>query len=323
MKVLRNEKQLGCLARLGCGSAAFLGLLLVTAPGAAAQDFSYSITNGTITITAYNGIGGSVAIPDTITGLPVTRIGTRAFFNQTSLGQITMGNSVSVIGDYAFASCSNLANVTMGASVADLGDHAFDSCISLTNITIPDSVTNMQGGHAGCFGSCVDGGVFSGCTSLTNVVIGKGLTYLGLGAFSLCSNLLSVYFKGDAPELGFTVVGYVDIFGAETPSAYMDPTTVYYLPGTTGWGPTVAGRPALLWNPQIQTSDASFGVRRNGFGFNITGTSNIPVVIEACTNLGAGSCVPLQNCTLTNGLIYFADAQWTNYPTRIYRIRSP
>ena len=27
--------------------------------------------------------------------------------------------------------------------------------------------------------------------------------------------------------------------------------------------------------------------------------------------------------TLTNGSIYFSDAAWTNYPARIYRIRSP
>jgi len=32
---------------------------------------------------------------------------------------------------------------------------------------------------------------------------------------------------------------------------------------------------------------------------------------------------PLQSCAITNGLIYFSDAQWTNYPARFYRIRSP
>lgn len=303
------------------------GMLLVHVLTAAAvaqsQDFTYTNINGTITITGYNGPGGNVTIPDTISGLSVTRIGTRAFFNQTSLSQMAMGNSVSAIGDYAFGSCSNLANVTIGGSVAYLGDHAFDSCISLTSITIPDSVTDIQDGNAGCFGGCVDGGVFSLCTSLTNVVVGEGLAHLGLGAFSGCSNLFSVYFKGNAPTLGFTVVGYVDIFDEVYHQGGTDPSTVYYLPGRTGWGSTLAGRPALLWNPQIQTSDASFGARLNGFGFNITGTSNIPIVIEACTNRGAGSWVPLQSCTLTNGLVYFGDPQWTNYPSRFYRIRSP
>ena len=75
--------------------------------------------------------------------------------------------------------------------------------------------------------------------------------------------------------------------------------------------------------PQVRTTDASFGVRQNRFGFNITGTPDIPLVVEATTNLAAQSWVPLQSCTLTNGLIYFNDAQWTNYPSRLYRIRSP
>jgi hypothetical protein len=102
-----------------------------------------------------------------------------------------------------------------------------------------------------------------------------------------------------------------------------DSTTVYYLPGTTGWGSTFASRPAVLWNPQIQASDASFGVRPNSFGFNITGTADIPLVIEASTNFAAGLWVPLQSCTLTNGLVYFSDRRRTNYPSRLYRVRSP
>jgi hypothetical protein len=94
---------------------------------------------------------------------------------------------------------------------------------------------------------------------------------------------------------------------------------VYYLPGTTGWGTTFDGVPAVLWNPQAQTSDGSFGVQSNQFGFNITGTTNIPVVVEACTNVSNPNWLPLLNCTLTNGIVYFSDPRWTNYPSRFYR----
>ncbi len=55
--------------------------------------------------------------------------------------------------------------------------------------------------------------------------------------------------------------------------------TVYYLPGTTGWGTTFDALPAVLWNPRVRPGDASFGVRTNQFGFNVTGTSNIVVVV--------------------------------------------
>jgi hypothetical protein len=125
-----------------------------------------------------------------------------------------------------------------------------------------------------------------------------------------CVKLAGVYFKGNAPSLG------MDVFGADT-------TTVYYLPGTSGWGPTFGGRPTALWNPQVPTNDGSFGLRQNQFGFNIAGTPDIPLVIEASTDVAARSWVALQNCTLTNGSVYFSDPQWTNYPSRFYRIRSP
>jgi hypothetical protein len=99
--------------------------------------------------------------------------------------------------------------------------------------------------------------------------------------------------------------------------------TVYYVLGTTGWDVTFAGRPSVLWNLLIQANGPSFGVCTNRFGFNITGTTNIPIVVEACTNLASASWTSLQTCTLTNGSIYFSDAGWTNYPSRFYRVRSP
>jgi len=46
-------------------------------------------------------------------------------------------------------------------------------------------------------------------------------------------------------------------------------------------------------------------------------------VVEACTNLANASWVPLQSLNLTNGSFYFTDPDWTNYPARSYRIRSP
>ena len=71
------------------------------------------------------------------------------------------------------------------------------------------------------------------------------------------------------------------------------------------------------------TTDDTFGVRSNQFGFNITGTADIPVVVEASTNLVPASWTALQTCTLTNGSVYFSDPRWTNYPGRFCRIRSP
>ncbi len=108
------------------------------------------------------------------------------------------------------------------------------------------------------------------------------------------------------------------------PQASSPSAIIYCLPGTTGW-PNFAqatGLATLWWNPTAQTSDACFGLRSNRFGFNIAGTSGITVVVEATTNL-AGPWYPLGTNTLTGGAGYFSDPQWTNYPARLYRLRSP
>ena len=104
--------------------------------------------------------------------------------------------------------------------------------------------------------------------------------------------------------------------------------TVYYLPGATGWSSNFDGRPTVLWNPQAQTNDGSFGVQNNQFGFNITGNSNLVVVVEACTNLASPIWSPVSTNSLntfvgTNGTSYFSDPQWTNYPCRFYGFSWP
>jgi hypothetical protein len=300
-----------------------LAALLCLAPLAAyAEDYTYITNNGTITITGYTGPGGVVVIPGTITSLPVTALGQSAFASCTSLTSVTIPDSVTGIGGYAFSLCTNLLSATIGNSVTSIGMNAFSRCHSLASIALPNSVIS------------IDQYAFRYCTSLTNVILPNSLafipymgfysctslrritlpssvTLLDWYAFRDCTNLLAVYCRGNAPT------ALTDVFLGDNQA------TVYYLPGTTGWGSTLGGRPALLWNPQIQAADGTFGVRTNRFGFTITGTTNIPILIEAATNLTASCWTPLQTCTLTNASIYFSDPDWTNHPIRFYRIRSP
>ncbi len=126
-----------------------------------------------------------------------------------------------------------------------------------------------------------------------------------------CLSLAAVYFVGDAPT-----VGEYSFSGSSS-------ATVYYLPGKNGWGTTFGGRPAVLWNPRVDTSLPTFGRGPGGFGLPITGTPNIPIVLEAAPTTCGPEWVPLLDCTLTNGLVQFRDSQCSNYPARFYRIRSP
>jgi hypothetical protein len=191
-----------------------------------------------------------------------------------------------------------LTSVTIPNSVTRIEDYTFWGS-GLTSVTIPDSVTIIW----------YD--AFYNCTSLTNATIGNGVTNIGDSVFYNCTSLTGVYFQGNAPSVG----PYV--FNGDNNA------TIYYLPGTTGWGPTFAGRPTALWQPAIQVNDTSFGVRTNQFGFTITWASGMDVVVEACTNLANPIWSPVGTNTLTGGSSYFSDPDWTNYPARFYRLRSP
>jgi hypothetical protein len=74
---------------------------------------------------------------------------------------------------------------------------------------------------------------------------------------------------------------------------------------------------------QAPTKVINIGVWSNQFGFTITGSNSLVIVVEACTNLAHPVWSPVGTNTLTGGSSYFSDAKWTNSPGRFYRIRSP
>jgi hypothetical protein len=298
-----------------------MALLFMLATSMVNAQYTYTTNNGGITITKYTGSSGAVAIPSTISDLPVTTIGYCAF-QRTSPTDILISTNVTYIMDKAFDSCRNLTNITIPGSVTCIGYEAFANCTSLAEVTIPDSITSIPYG------------AFYYCTNLTRVIIPSGVTTIGGSAFQQtsltditipsnvaciqrqaffdCARLKGVYFTGNVP----IAVGDCVFYHSLT-------VTVYYPPGATGRGGAFEGRPAVLWNPLIYSIGAGFGVEGNSVGFNVTGTRNIPIVVEACTNMVNSKWSSLQSATLGNGIFYFRDPDWTNYPTRFYRICTP
>ncbi len=112
--------------------------VLATQP--APLQLTYTITNGTITITGYTGSGGAVTIPSTLNGLPVTGIGAAAFQNLPGITSVSIPGSVASIGGYAFANDIGLTTVSIPAGVTNIGDYGFAYCTSLRSVYFEDNL---------------------------------------------------------------------------------------------------------------------------------------------------------------------------------------
>jgi hypothetical protein len=220
------------------------------------------------------------------------------FSRCTNLASVTFGDGVTNIGAWAFFRCSSLTNLAFGQSLASIGRGAFWGCERLVTVRIPDNVTR------------VEADAFSSCASLADLTLGNSVTSIGWGAFAYCTNLTGVYFEGNAP--------------ADASPFYQTAVTVYYLPGTTGWGSTFSDRPTALWlrpKPVILCTTPGLGIQANGFGFIISWATNSAVVVEASTTLSNPTWSPVSTNTLINGCCDFRDPEWAKYPGRFYRVR--
>jgi len=274
--------------------------------------FTWTTNSGAVTITGYIGIWGSVVVPDTFNGLPVTTIGNTAFYGCTTLTNIIIGTNVTSIAGQAFVGCAKLTAITVNASnpVYSSADGVLFDKSGVTLVYYP-------GGRAGSYRipdgvTSIPNYAFQQCPSLTVLTVPNTVTNLATLSFNQDLSLTAIYFEGNAPNVEWSAFFNI----GNTP-------TVFYVPETTGWESNFGGLVTAVWQPQVQTGDARFGVQSNQFGFNLAWASGQPVVVEACTDLSHPVWVPVKTNTLAVGSAYFSEPEWTNYSGRFYRLRSP
>jgi hypothetical protein len=245
---------------------------------------------------------GSYSIPTT-----VTNIGTNAFFWCSGLTNLTITRNVTSIDGPVFYSCPNLTTIpvdSLNPTFTNVDGVVFNKAVTTAVLcppgkpgvfSVPNSVTNI--GAFAFYGSL-----------LTRVIVGKNVLDIGNSAF-VNSSVREMFFLGNAPTVGG--------------SPFFEKAVAYYMLGTTGWSSSLGNAPAVLWNPR----GSAFGVRSNRFGFTITASTNIVVVVEACTNFVTSSWRVVSTNTLTNtvggGACYFSDLQLFDLGSRFYRFRSP
>jgi hypothetical protein len=247
-----------------------LWVVLLAMPAAVQAQFNLTTNgDGSINISGYAGSGGTVIIPSTIFGLPVTSIGQGAFQN-SSVTSVTIPDSVISLGQSAFFNDTALTSINIGNGVASIQDSTFNSDPALKNVTIGNAVTSI-----GYF-------AFRGCTSLTNIIMPNSLTNFGDNnqgddlVFASCPNLTGVYFQGNAPS------SYGHVYLNENNQAD-NFVTNYYLLGTTGWG--------IFYNANHGSSGAKTNLWPGAFAYTASPTNGVlPLTVQfTSTNRDGGN----------------------------------
>jgi hypothetical protein len=269
-----------------------IGLIFLSASAFALQsgDFTYTVSDGTVTITKYTGGAGVVVIPATIDGMPVVGIGDGAFEECISLTSVTIGNSVRSIGNGAFAYCSGLISMTIPNSITSIGRQAFGGCSSLTSVTIPDSVTSI-GDYA-----------FTLCSSLTSIVVDASNTFYSSQdgvLYDKAKTVLMQYPCGTSG--GFTIPNSVTSIGGRA-FAYCSGLSSVTIPNSItsiGWG-VFAGCSSLT-SMIIPNSVTSIGEA----AFAECSSLTIVTIPNSITSIGRqafGGCSSLTSVTIPNSV---------------------
>ncbi len=182
---------------------------------------SYSVS------AAHTSIQGSLIIPSTHYGKPVTHIDHAAFMNCVKLESITIPDSITLIGSYAFEGCTGLTDVTISNSVRSIGTLAFSGCTSLTGITVDENNENFSSVDGVLFDKDmktlirypignertsytmpygvteIEEYAFKDSVKLISIIISDSVNQIGSYAFQNCTSLENIIIPDSLTETGF------------------------------------------------------------------------------------------------------------------------
>ncbi|MEO6054486.1 MAG: leucine-rich repeat domain-containing protein, partial [Chthoniobacterales bacterium] len=111
----------------------------------AGQPFQYSVENNEITITGCPGKVTELLIPEKIDGMPVTKIGSGAFYRRPDLKSVSIPKGIKAIESRAFMHCFGLVRISLSEGLETIGEAAFEFYSPLPSVKIPASVRQIEG----------------------------------------------------------------------------------------------------------------------------------------------------------------------------------
>ena len=170
--------------------------------------------------------------------VPAETVSKKAFYFCDALKRVTLTDDVKTIGEEAFRECRSLESIEIPSSVTELGTCAFKNCFALKTavikggtvkgslvteatfyncnaletLVISDNATldaSFKAAHSKSTLKTVEIGkgeigdsAFNGCTSLTNVTLGDGVTKIGTNAFIRCTQISSITIGSRVSSIG-------------------------------------------------------------------------------------------------------------------------
>lgn len=128
-----------------------------------------------------SGVQGTVTVPATLGGVPVTELETGfmsgVFYGCTELTEVRWeeGCAIEKIGGYAFRGCTSLTQITIPPSVTELGFQAFRGS-GLETVTIPGTVKTLGAE------------VFAKCPDLKTAVFEEAMSSMAGMSMTVCSS---------------------------------------------------------------------------------------------------------------------------------------
>ena len=136
------------------GSGQAVGLGSRTEPGSrlyaqwAAQndaaEFTFTVNNGTATVTGWQGSGERLVLPDTLGGAPVVEIAAGTFTN-AACREIILPDTLRRIEPGAFTGCA-VESLTLFDNLQTVSDYAFEGCTALRTLHINAATAPVYSG---------------------------------------------------------------------------------------------------------------------------------------------------------------------------------